>query len=239
MTSRAGDVVRLLLRGLGQTLITLGLVVLLFVGYELKVTNFYTGKQQNALAEEIDQAWAAELPSPGGPGAPTPAPPEIPLGKGFAKIYAPRLGSDFVKVVVEGTSVAALKKGPGHYVGTAAPGTVGNVAIAGHRTTYGAPFNRIDELQDGDAVVLETRTTWFTYRVRAREVVPPSRIEVTLPVPNRRGVRPTERLLTLTTCHPKYSARSRLIVYAVLDGVLAKSQGRPPALAIGQPGVVG
>ncbi len=238
MSSRAGDIVRTLLRGLGQTLITLGLVVLLFVGYELKITNLYTGQQQNALANEIEEAWAADLPTPGGPGTP-PAPAEIPLGKGFAKIYAPRLGSDFVKVVVEGTSVAALKKGPGHYVGTAAPGTVGNVAIAGHRTTYGAPFNRIDELQDGDAVVLETRTTWFTYRVRAREIVPPSRIEVTLPVPNRRGVKPTERLLTLTTCHPKYSARTRLIVYAVLDAVLDKAKGRPPALALDQFGTVG
>ena len=227
--SGAGDAVRLVLRGVGQLLITLGLVVLLFVVYELKVTNLYTGRQQSALADEVEREWAA-LPTPSTPGAPVTSALDVPLGRGFAKIYLPALG-DFVKVVVEGTTVAALKRGPGHYVGTALPGAVGNVAIAGHRTTYGAPFHRIDELEPGDAIVLETATTWFTYRVRSEEVVPPSAVEVTYPVPGRKGATPTERLLTLTTCHPKYSARTRYVVRAVLDSVLAKSQGRPSALA--------
>jgi sortase A len=227
--SSTGDVVRTFLRGLGQVLITLGLVVLLFVVYELKVTNLYTGRQQSALADELEDTWAAlPTPAPGATGAPEP--PEVPLGKAFARIYAPRLGRDFKKVVVEGTDVGDLKRGPGHYAGTAAPGEVGNVAIAGHRTTYGAPFHRIDELRDGDALVLETATQWFTYRVRGREVVPPSRVEVTLPVPNQRGAKATERLLTLTTCHPKYSARSRLVVYAVLEAAAPKSAGRPAGL---------
>jgi sortase A len=223
----AADAVRTALRGLGQVLITLGLVVLLFVVYELKVTNLYTGREQSALADEVEREWAAlPAPSPGGPGE---APREVPLGKGFAKIYLPDLG-DYEKVVVEGTSVADLKRGPGHYRGTALPGEVGNVAIAGHRTTYGAPFHDLDELVPGDAIVLETRTAWFTYALRSKRVVPPSAVEVTFPVPGRRGARPTERLLTLTTCHPKFSARSRLVLQAVLTEALPKSEGSPAAL---------
>ena len=222
------DAVRTALRGAGQVLITLGLVVLLFVVYELKVTNLYTGREQSALADEVEREWA-ELPTPSQSGAPVEAPREVPLGKGFAKIYLPDLG-DYVKVVVEGTSVADLKRGPGHYRGTALPGELGNVAIAGHRTTYGAPFHDLDELQPGDAIVLETRTGWFTYALRSKQVVAPSAVEVTYPVPGRRGARPTERLLTLTTCHPKFSARSRLVLQAVLTEALPKSQGFPAAL---------
>lgn len=226
------DALRTLARGLGQVLITLGLVVLLFVVYELKVTNLYTGQQQSALADDIEADWRAGPPTPQGPSSGgTDGYPEIPLGRGFAKIYIPELGRDYVKVVVEGVGTANLKKGPGHYPKTARPGEKGNVVIAGHRTTYGAPFHRVDELEAGDAIVLETADVWFTYRVRSQEVVPPTRIEVTYPVPHREGVAPTERLLTLTTCHPKFSARTRLIVYAVLEKQQAKSQGRPAALA--------
>jgi sortase A len=230
--SPMSDVLRTLARGVGQVLITLGLVVLLFVVYELKVTNLYTGQQQSALADDIEADWKAGPPVPLGPRAGgTDGYPDIPLGKGFAKIYIPELGRDYVKVVIEGVGTANLKKGPGHYPKTARPGEKGNVVIAGHRTTYGAPFNRVDELEAGDAIVLETADTWFVYRVRSQEVVPPTRIEVTYPVPNRKGAVPTERLLTLTTCHPKFSARTRLIVYSVLEKQQAKSQGRPAALA--------
>lgn len=226
------DVLRTLARGLGQVLITLGLVVLLFVVYELKVTNLYTGQQQSALADDIEADWRAKPAVPQGPGAGgTGGYPEIPLGRGFAKIYIPELGRDYVKVVVEGVGTENLKKGPGHYPKTARPGEKGNVVIAGHRTTYGAPFHRVDELEAGDAIVLETANAWFTYRVRSQEVVAPSAIEVTFPVPYKEGVAATERLLTLTTCHPKFSARTRLIVFAVLDRQQAKSQGRPAALA--------
>lgn len=228
-----GDVLRTLLRGVGQVLITLGLVVLLFVFYELKITNLYTGQQQEALADDLEADWRAGATRPQGPrgAGSTDGYPEIPLGTGFAKIYVPELGRDFVKVVVEGVGTDNLKKGPGHYPKTARPGEMGNVVIAGHRTTYGAPFHRVDELEPGDAIVLETADLWFTYRVRSQEVVPPTRVEVTYPVPHRKDVAPTERLLTLTTCHPKFSARTRLIVYAALEKQQAKSEGRPAALA--------
>jgi sortase A len=231
----AGDRFRWLLRGLGQVLITAGVVVLLFCVYELKVTNLYTDQQQHALGKALDRQWASApltpAPSPGAP-----APPQLAAfvpGTGIARIYFPTLGKDQVHVVVEGVSHEDLKKGPGHYPGTELPGQIGNTVISGHRTTYGAPFNRLDELRPGDPVVLETQGFFYTYRVLGTTVVSPSKIGETDHVPNQPGVTPTQRLLTLTTCNPKYSARTRLVVRAVLtEAPLAKGPGVvPPALA--------
>jgi sortase A len=227
--------VRTFLRGLGQTLITLGVVVLLFCVYELYFTNVYTNNQQDKLGDQIQQTWAAPPPSPA-PGSKLATPS---LGSALAIIRMPRIGmvgkvgAHGARVVVEGVGHEDLKKGPGHYPGTALPGAIGNVVISGHRTTYGAPFNRVDEQRPGDAIVLETRDTWFTYRVTSEQVVPPTAVEVTYPVPGKKGAVPTKRLLTLTTCNPKYSARTRLIVHALLESALPKSQGDPPALTGG------
>ena len=225
-TRTTGDVVRTIVRGIGQTLITVGLVVLLFCLYELKITNLYTAAEQNKLAENLEQAWAAAPPA-GQPGT-KPAPVEI--GDGWAALRIPALGEDYRKVVVSGVGVEELKRGPGHYPGTAEPGELGNVVLSGHRTTYGAPFADFGELPVGAAVVLETRDTWFTYRVTDVRIVAPTAVEVTYPVPGKPGAEPTERLLTMTTCHPKYSAKQRLIVSAELEATLAKSAGDPPAL---------
>lgn len=224
------DGVRTFLRGLGQTLMTLGVVVLLFCVYELYFTNLYTDKQQTQLGSDLTQTWQAPTPAPGVQVKP------FAIGKGIAVLRIPRIGMDGdvsphgARVVVEGVSHEDLKKGPGHIPTTALPGAVGNMVISGHRTTYGAPFNRVDELRAGDAIVLETRDMWFTYRVTSEQVVAPSAYEVTYPVPGHLGAVPTKRLLTLTTCNPKYSATQRLIVNALLDSALPKAKGEPPAL---------
>lgn len=226
----AGNRLRWLLRGLGQLLITAGVVVLLFCVYELKVTNLYTEQQQKTLDTQLAREWAAPPPSPVG------KPGQVHLaafddGAGIARIYLPTLGRDQVHVVVEGVTHEDLKKGPGHYPGTAVPGAVGNMVVSGHRTTYGAPFNRLDELHPGDAVVLETRTFFYTYRVTGTTIVSPDALGETDPVPNHPGQVATQRLLTLTTCNPKYSARTRLVVRALLEAPLAKGKGvLPPAL---------
>ena len=227
------DRVRTFLRGLGQTLITLGIVVLLFCVYELYFTNLYTDKQQDQLGDEIAQVWAQPTPPPGSKLA-TPD-----IGKALAVIRIPhigmtgKVGPKGARVVVEGVGQEDLKKGPGHYPGTAGPGAVGNMVISGHRTTYGSPFNRVDELRTGDAIVLETRDTWYTYRITSERIVAPSAVEVTYPVPGNSTAVPTKRLLTLTTCHPKFSAKQRLIVHALLESALSKSAGDPPALTGG------
>ncbi len=232
--SSAGDAVRTFLRGVGQTLITLGVVVLLFCGYELYFTNLYTDKQQSQLGDSISRTWAA-------PSRPGVAPAAIP-GKGIAIVRIPRIGmvgpvgANGARVVVEGVSHEDLKRGPGHYPGTALPGAIGNVVISGHRTTYGAPFNRVDELRRSDAIVLETRDSWLTYRVTSEEIVAPTDVAVTYAVPRQPHAVPTQRLLTLTTCNPKYSAKQRLIVHALLESSMLKSAGLPPALTAGPKG---
>ncbi|MFP5219193.1 MAG: class E sortase [Actinomycetes bacterium] len=225
----AGDAVRTALRGVGQTLITIGVVLLLFCVYELQVTNLVTEREQNQLQEELERTWAEPAPLD-----PAVRPAAVELGEGIAVLRIPRLDEDaddpFAKVVVEGTSMSDLKKGPGRLVESDRPGELGNLVISGHRTTYGAPFAHLDRLVPGDAVVVETRDTWYTYRVTGTEIVTPQAVEVTLPVPNRPGVEPTESVLTLTTCHPRYSARQRMVVFATLDETLAKADGDPAAL---------
>ena len=226
----AGDRFRWFLRGLGQLLITAGVVVLLFCVYELKVTNLYTEQQQKTLDRTLTQEWDAPKVAPA-KGTVLAAYDE---GKGIARIYLPTLGKREVHVVVEGVSHEDLKKGPGHYPGTALPGALGNAVISGHRTTYGAPFNRLDELKPGDPVVLETQGSFFTYRVLNTTIVSPNAIGETDPVPNSPGTKPTQRLLTLTTCNPKYSARQRLVVRAVLESALTRAPGVVPAALRGR-----
>jgi sortase A len=121
-----------------------------------------------------------------------------------AIIRIPKIGMD--KAVVQGVSLSDLRKGPGHYPSTPLPGEGGNAAIAGHRTTYGAPFNRLDELAPGDDIEVTTLRGTFKYKVSEQKVVKPSQVEVLDPTPEPR--------LTLTTCHPKYSASSRLVIIA-------------------------
>lgn len=221
------DVIRTLLRGVGQTLMTLGVVVLLFCVYSLWVTGLVTAQEQQRLGDDLRGRWSEPAARP--PAGQVPV--SLDLGQGFAVLHVPGLPDYDPWVVVEGTSVAALKNGPGHIPGTALPGEVGNVVVSGHRTTYGAPFERFGELVPGDQVVLETQTGWFTYTVRGSEIVAPTAVEVTYAVPGDPTARPTERLLTLTTCHPKYSARQRLVVRAELTAADDKKDGPPAALA--------
>lgn len=186
--------------GLGRLLITLGTVVLLFVAYELWGTGLREAQAQDQLTESFAEALATEAV----PAGEAPVPP--PEGEAVAVIRIPKIGVD--KAVVEGVSVADLQKGPGHYPGTPLPGQGGNAAIAGHRTTYGAPFFELDRLVIGDEVVVRTLQGEFRYAVDRISVVRPTQVEVLDPTEEAR--------LTLTTCNPRYSAAERLIVSAVL-----------------------
>lgn len=247
------DLVRTGIRGLGQTLITFGLIVLLFVVYELFVTDIFTNQRQEELTEELLQNWEDDpaLDPTLGPDLPGGGLPTVPLGDGFARIRIPVFGGDYVKVVVEGTDPDELLQGPGHYVDSAMPGELGNFALAGHRVGKGSPFLDLDRLMPGNAIVIETAETWFTYRVMGdpasgdydtdpsgipgQEIVSPEDVEVVFPIPgvSDTDVEPTAAYLTLTTCHPKFSAAQRLIVHAVLDGPglpRADFPDGPPAL---------
>lgn len=214
---------RRVVRGVGRTFIALGVLILLFVAYQLWGTGLAEARSQRDLKREFAKSLAA-VPSTTTTSAPDRQPPfddsttlpplvppplpRVPPGDAVALINIPRIGVD--KAIVEGVGVPDLKKGPGHYPGTPMPGHRGNVAIAGHRTTYGAPFNRIDELTANDEIVVTTRQGEFRYRVAEQKVVQPKDVSVL--------DASTDNRLTLTTCNPKYSARQRLIVVAKLQG---------------------
>lgn len=203
---------RALLRLTGELLMTTGVVILLFAVYELYGTGLTTAREQSRLERQLAQTWAATSPPAAQPEQPVPDVQPPRLGAPVAVLTIPRFGDGYRHVVVEGVSREELKKGPGHQPGTAWPGQVGNVVLAGHRTTYGAPFGEFDEIAAGDEIVLTSATGTYTYRISGSEVVDPSDNAVVLPVPRQPGVEPTRRLLTLITCTPKYSARYRLII---------------------------
>jgi sortase A len=200
--------VRILIRSVGELCITAGLVVLLFVAYELWGTGAYTQAQQHKLSDELTRTWNS--------GAGKVTTERVRLGHGVALIRIPRLGKGFHYVVIEGVSIADLRKGPGHYPGTALPGQIGNFVVSGHRTTYLAPFNKLGELRDGDQILIDTRASQFVYKVTSTKVVQPDDISVAAPVPEHPRANPTKRLITLTTCNPKYSAAQRLIIFGRL-----------------------
>ena len=131
-------------------------------------------------------------------------------GDPVARLRAPGMDADFV--VVEGTDAPALRRAPGHYPDTPLPGLPGTSAIAGHRTTYGAPFRHLDRMRRGDPITVETPYARFVYRTEASRIVAPSAYEyVTRTVGHDR--------LALTACHPLYSAARRLVVFARLVSV--------------------
>jgi sortase A len=189
-------------------LITAGAVVLADVAVTLAwrepITSLYGLIQQAALDDELE-ALEDSFPSASGPGA-------VEL-RHDAKRLARRLAADAGQgeALVEGTDFGSLRKGPGHYSGTALPGAGTTVGIAGHRTTYLAPFRRIDDLKDGDEVTLEMPYATLSYSVDKARVVEPTQLGVV-------RKRKRERLV-LTTCHPKYSAAQRYVVFADLEQV--------------------
>jgi sortase A len=128
-------------------------------------------------------------------------------GDPVGRLRAGAIGLD--EVVVQGTDGDALRKGPGHYPGTPLPGARGTVGIAGHRTTYGAPFRHVDELETGDRIELRMPYGRFTYRVERTRIVAPTATWVTRRVAYDR--------LVLTACHPLYSASERIAVFARLE----------------------
>jgi sortase A len=129
-------------------------------------------------------------------------------GEALGRLSIPRLGGSWV--VVQGAGSRQLRKGPGHYSSTALPGAQGTTAIAGHRTTFGAPFRRLDELKAGDRIVVRMPYGRFSYRVEGRRIVRPSHVAVLRDIGRPR--------LVLTACHPRYSARQRIVVTARQTG---------------------
>ncbi len=218
--------VRALVQGLGELCITVGLLLLLFVAWQLWWTDVESDRAQLASTRGLEQTWQRELRAPSTTVKPAVRKvKDVPMGDAFALIRVPRFGADYVRPIVAGTELSVLEDGVGHYDDTAGPGEVGNFSLAGHRVTYGKPFNRIAELQPGDPIVIETRTTWYVYRMVSHSIVSPLQVDVVAPVPNRPGVVPTQPMMTMTACHPKFSARQRYVVFSQLAQTIAKTAG--------------
>lgn len=212
----------------GELVITVGVLVLLFAAWQLWWTDVVSDREASRVVSTLEDEFARAR----GTTAPLPAS-GIPEGIGddgaFAIVRIPRFGADYARPLIEGTDRPVLAVGLGHYVGTAGPGQVGNFAVAGHRTTYGRPLHDVDRLRDGDRVVVETVGTVHVYEVTARDVVRPTDVGVIAPVPDAPGATPTQALITLTSCHPKYSATERFVVHGRLVESVPRAQWDPSA----------
>ena len=198
----------------------IGVIVILFVVWQLWGTAIAQGQAQNQLKAQFDALRAHHHPPKATAAGPSliPASVRVPApadGSVVAELQIPALGVD--QYVVEGTTTDDLSKGPGHYTGTAAPGQAGNVAIAGHRTTHGAPFNRLGDLRRGDRIIVTTTSDEsLTYIVSGTpQAVSPNDVAVL----NYFG----DNRITLTTCTPEFSAAQRLIAV----GELKQSGSKP------------
>ncbi|MBA0124083.1 class E sortase [Haloechinothrix sp. YIM 98757] len=257
----------LVIRTAGELLITAGIVLLLFVFYTLYVTNWTSAQLQRESEERLEQAWDEQDGMDVSAEAGTDST-DAGTDSAFARIRIPAFGPDYRYTVQSGVDADHLEIGPGHYPQSALPGEPGNFGVAGHRIGRGAPFTDLDELSSCDALVVETATNFFVYRVLpfdeeidgwesirqrrpecanvptlreagdganepygdtvGRRIVTPDRSDAVAPVPYREvdALPRLEQaaLITLTTCHPQYSDRERLIVHGVLTQQVPKSQ---------------
>jgi LPXTG-site transpeptidase (sortase) family protein len=223
-----GTIVRGTVRGLGEAMITFGLIILLFAGYEIWGKSAIIDAHQNDLDQLLTEQWENPAvadptvgPTPSGTASPKPLGP--PPGGAVARLHIPTLNKRWV--VVEGVSQGDIKFAPGHYPDSVMPGQKGNFSVAGHRSR--AIFWDLDRLHENDEIVVETRDHWYVYRVTRTRIVKPSAVEVVSPRPPGESA---DKLLTLTTCNPKWDNYQRLIVHAKLVDDQPRSAGAPSAL---------
>ncbi|MER5431049.1 class E sortase [Streptomyces sp. NPDC002588] len=213
-------------RAVGEVFITTGVLMLLFVSYQLWWTNVRAHAQASKEASSLQDDWASGKRNPG----------TFSPGQGFAILHIPKL--DVVVPIAEGVSnKKVLDKGMvGHYgegdLTTAMPDAkTGNFGLAGHRNTHGEPFRYINKLQPGDAIVVETQDEYFVYKMASSlPVTSPSNTSVLEPVPPQSGFTGPGRYITLTTCTPEFTSKYRLIVWGKMVEERPRSKGKPDAL---------
>lgn len=213
-------------------LLGVGLLLLGFVAYQLWGTALYEHSAQARLQQQLRSSLHTTgtlpkairptgtsqqlAPQALGKAAPPSADPSV--GSAVGLLSIPAIGMSNT-AIVEGTGEAQLQEGPGHYPGTPLPGEAGNASIAGHRTTYGAPFYSLDALKTGDAIDVETPQGIFQYLVVQTKIVLPTDTSVLQPT--------TLPELTLTTCNPRYSSNQRLVVQALLHTSVTNTSFTP------------
>jgi sortase A len=230
MSKHVGIVKPKPLQIIGELMITAGVILLLFVVWQVYVNDPVVGNKQQAEANQYDanssdvaaREFAFEQPTD-----------KLAQGKVFGKIYIPRFGDDYVRLLGQGTmqKVTLNTVGVGHYLRSQWPGEVGNFAVAAHRTSHGAPFSDIDKLRDGDRIYVETNQSWLTYEYRQTKIVKPTEVGVIDRVPEGMvSAVPGGKYLTLTSCHPKWSNAERIIVWLEQIEERPATSGMPFAL---------
>jgi sortase A len=220
---------------LGELLITAGVFVLLFLGWQLWFNDLVVDSGLREEAVHQSSAWQgnASTAEQGTPNDPPVLDAPSATGEVFALMIVPRFGDGYYKPIAQGTGTeAVLNDGKiGHYPSTAMPGEVGNFAIAAHRTSYGKPFNGVSNLRVGDHIFIETKDGWYQYGFRNLEYVRPTGVGVIAPVPQADGATPADRIMTMTSCNPLFSAAERIIAYSVYESFTPRADGPPDEIA--------
>ncbi|WP_431278854.1 class E sortase [Leifsonia poae] len=210
---------------LGEILITAGVLVLLFLGWQVWWNSLVLAGQQTNAASSQSQKWlddAKKIPAPTADSADPPVSAAPADYQPFAVIYVPRLGPDWKRTIRQTVDTQkvlnSFDAGVGHYKGSQMPGEVGNFAVAGHDSGWGNTFIDLSKLHIGDHVYVQTPEGWYTYTFRNFQYVQPTAVGVVLPVPTQPDVKPVDRLMTITTCNPPFHSGERLIAYNVFQG---------------------
>lgn len=221
---------------------TAGMFVLIFLGWHVWFNDLVQGAAQDKASASLSQEWQT---------APVSGvefdrsmgtsdgvfiavkPPILERAKdaeAFAAVIIPRFGHKYVRTIAETVDVETvlnnINTSVGHYSSSNQLGEIGNFAIAGHRTTVGAAFGSVDRLRVGDRIYIETELGWYIFRFRNLEFVYPSEVTVLNPVPQT-TIEAKERILTITTCHPKLSAAERFVAYSVFESFVSRENGTP------------
>jgi sortase A len=230
----------------GELLMTAGVFVLLFLGWHVWYNDIVSGIAQDNAGAALAEQWndvpvtVPEFDRTQGTSAGIAVAPEPPVTKApnaaerFATMLIPRFGPTFERAIAVGidpkTVLNIREAGIGYYQQSSELGQIGNFAVAGHRTTYGAPFGDIAELRVGDRIYIETDAGWYVYRFRNLEYVWPNNTRVLRPVPET-SIKAKDRILTMTSCHPKLSAAERIIAYSVFETFVPRELGAPSEVA--------
>jgi sortase A len=229
----------------GEILITAGALMGLFLAWHLVWNDTIQGQSQKDSAASFAQEWQKQdstgiqrEPSEEPAKASDEEPPVTAVaneGEAFALLYVPRFGEDYVRNIAEGVDVETVLNsnflGVGRYSESDQLGQMGNFALAAHRNAWGGSFSKINELRIGDHIYVEVPEGWHSYTFRNLEYVWASEVEVLNSFPRMEGENTSSRIITLTSCHPRFSVAERIIAYGVYEGWYPRSNGPPEEIS--------